>query len=192
MTIGEAAPTDRELVARVRAGEAAAFDRIVARYQGKVLAVCRRYARDESSAWDLWQEAFMKLHGSLDRWTEGDSIGAWLMRIAVNTGLDAARKKKTWLRLFRPFGEGEEAAAREGPGIPEPPDPGLGEALRAGISRLPPMQRDAVTLRFFGELSVAEVAEVLGCSESSAKTHLSRGLTRLRGIVRPVHIDGEV
>ncbi len=184
MTTGEAAPTDRELVSRARAGETSAFDGIVARYQSRVLAVCRRYAADEGGAWDLWQETFMKLHGSLDRWTEGDSVAPWLMRIAVNAGRDAARRKRSWLKLFRPFGEGEEAAARADPGIPEPPDPGLGEALRAGLARLPTMQREAITLRFFGELPVADVAATLGCSESSAKTHLARGLTRLKGLVR--------
>lgn len=186
MTIEEASPTDRELVARVRGGEAAAFDVLVARHQARVLAVCRRYAADDETAWDLWQETFMKLHKSLDRWTQGDSIAPWLMRIAVNTGRDAVRRKKTWLKLVRPFGEEEEPAAREEPGIPEPPDPGLGEALRAGLARLPPMQREAVTLRFFGELSVAGVASALGCSESSAKTHLARGLARLKEMVRVI------
>lgn len=182
------APTDRELARSFLGGDASAFDRIVERHQEKVLRVCRRYAADEATAWDLWQEAFMKLHGSLARWTEGESVAPWLMRIAVNVGRDAARRRRSWTRRFRPFAPGEEAAfpARDG-APPLSPAPREGEALRRALADLPRMQKETLTLRYFGELPVRDVAAALGMSESSAKTHIARGLTRLRSKVR---LDG--
>lgn len=180
-------PTDRELARSFLAGDEAAFERLVQRHQEKVLRVCRRYAGDEATAWDLWQEAFMRLHGSLARWTEGESVAPWLMRIAVNVGRDAARRRRSWARRFRPFGQGEESAVPARPEPPPPADPRTGEALRRALAELPRMQKEALILRFFGELPVRDVAAALEMSESSAKTHMARGLARLRSKVR---LDG--
>ncbi len=176
---GSGEASDRALAERALAGDRSAFDRIIERHQERVWRVCRRFARGEETAWDLWQETFIKVYQSLDRWVEGETLAPWIFRIAVNAGRDHARRKRTWLKLFRPLPD--EGVIEERTSSPrEALDPRTSGALRAGLETLPAMQKEALILRFFGELSVREIAASLKCSESSAKTHIARGLARLR------------
>lgn len=174
----EPPPTDRQFVLRFLSGEEAAFERIVDRYQERVLAVCRRFARGEE-AWDLWQETWVRAHANLGRWTEGEEIAPWLMRIGINVGRDHARKRRTWLRIFRPLALAGEPPAPDA-AIPAE-DPGVrSDRVRDAVARLPGRQREVIALRFFGELQIPVIARELGCSESTVKTHLYRGLAQLK------------
>src|SRR5436189_2459751 len=78
-------PGDAEIIARVRGGETAAFELLIARYQPKIFGVVRRYARRESDVQDVVQEIFVKVFQKLDSFRADAPFEHWLMRLAVRT-----------------------------------------------------------------------------------------------------------
>ena len=125
---------------------------------------------------DCFQETLMsaiRAYPTLDR---DANVRAWLFTIARNKTIDAHR----W-RGRRPIpvddvperAAADSAAATNGIGV----DPELWALVRA----LPPKQRSAIALRFVADMSHAEVAEALDCSEDAARRSLHEGLKRLRG-----------
>lgn len=166
------------------------FAELVRTYQGLVYAVALRTTGHRSDAEDLAAEALLRAYRSLGEhlgeqvdtvWLRGLTPRPWLLTIVVNTRRnqvrDAARRPRT-----------------DGAALPERPVPGpsveeraeqaeVTEHLAALLARLPETQRTAVVLRHVTDLPLAEVAEVLGCPVGTAKSHVSRGLARLRALI---------
>src|SRR5919205_4526203 len=105
-------PTDAELLDAFRAGDVKAFEALVRRYQRPVLAIARRFARDEDDAEDLAQRAFINASERAGGW-RGGSFKSWLFRIVVNLA-------KNHLRDISRFDRSEEAHERES--VPTEPD----------------------------------------------------------------------
>jgi RNA polymerase sigma-70 factor (sigma-E family) len=132
---------------------------------------------DWHQADDLVQTSLVKLYTAWPRLREVGNADAYLRRIILRSFLDERR------RLWR----------REVPteALPEPaghaPTNGVDDrmVLTQALRQLPPRQRAVVVLRCWEDLSVAETAGVLGCSEGAVKTHLSRGLAALRTVLVP-------
>src|SRR5436305_7538303 len=97
--------SDAELLAAFRAGDAKAFEALVRRYQRPVLAIARRFARDEDDAEDLAQRAFINASERAGGW-RGGSFKSWLFRIVVNLA-------KNHLRDISRFDRSDEAQERE-------------------------------------------------------------------------------
>lgn len=130
------------------------------------LAAVTRFVSSRSAAEDLAAEAFAR---AFARWGHVRTLAwrdAWVMRVAINLAIDSTRARRP--RLFAPpASRFEETAADR-------------LALADAMGRLPRRQREVVALRYLADLSEHDVAEVLGISMGSVKTHLSRGLDRLR------------
>src|SRR5690554_1714648 len=88
---------DRELVHRVQQGDRGAFDRLVHKYQAKLLQLIGRYIKDPHESWDVAQEAFVKAYLALPRFRGDSAFYTWLYRIAINTA-----KNHLAMRLRRP------------------------------------------------------------------------------------------
>jgi RNA polymerase sigma-70 factor (ECF subfamily) len=123
---------------------------------------------------------------SLASWRGDGPFGAWLTRIAVRIALRRVgrRRSVTWLDT--------SAAGGDGPANSSDPafDPAAqairaerAAGLRTAVSGLPEPYREVVILRFFGELSLDEIARQTDRPLATVKTHLRRGLLRLRGAV---------
>src|SRR5438045_4453505 len=112
-------PSDSELLAAFRAGDSRAFETLVRRYQRPVLAIARRFSRDEDDAEDLAQRAFINASERAGGW-RGGSFKSWLFRIVVNLA-------KNHLRDIARFDRGEEAHEREA----EPTAPTAHERIEA-------------------------------------------------------------
>ena len=87
-------PTEAELIAAARNGNPASFEPLVAKYQGRVFATARRYARRESEVEDIVQEVFIKAFQKLDGFRGEAPFEHWLMRLAVRTCYDFLRSHK--------------------------------------------------------------------------------------------------
>lgn len=125
--------------------------------------VAYRFLLDRDEARDVAQEAVVRAYA---RWRKVESHASpWVSRTAGNLAIDVLRRRQ---RRRTPV---EIRAASNG----------LGEAAEVAdaIRRLPRRQREAIFLRYYADLSEAEMAEVLGCSTGTIKTHLSRGTTAL-------------
>jgi RNA polymerase sigma-70 factor (ECF subfamily) len=186
------ASDDRRVVAAVLSGDRDAFRTIVDREGPTVIAACTRVLGDHGEAEDVAQEAFVIAYRSLASWRGEGPFGAWLARIAVRLAVRAARRRKSvpWVRAIGPDGEGEHPAERLHAGAGSDPE-GLalrGEriaTLRAAVAALDEPYREVVALRFFGERSLEEIASATGRPLGTVKTHLHRGLLRLRTAMSP-------
>jgi RNA polymerase sigma-70 factor (sigma-E family) len=127
---------------------------------------------DWHRAEDLTQSALTKVYVSWARVSRADNVDGYVRTLLVRTYLDEERRR--W-RRERPTDELPEDAT---------PDPGDRTEERLDLARalaaLPPRQRAAVVLRCWEDLSIAQVAAALDCSEGTVKSHTSRGLAALR------------
>ena len=190
---------DQAIVEAVLAGDRDAFRRLVERESVGVVRACHRVLGDLHAAEDAAQEAFVTAYRSLSTWRGDGPFGAWLTRIAVRIALREAGKRKT----IRWRDTGDRRRGRRGPGRPGPwtaprskrparTDPSSlviraegATDVRAALASLSEPYREVVTLRFFGELSLEEIAVQTGRPLGTVKTHLHRGLLRLRDVDGP-------
>jgi RNA polymerase sigma-70 factor, ECF subfamily len=165
-------PDDQLLVERFRAGDSAAFDVLVRRYQRPIYWLALRYVGNDADAKDVAQRALVQAFLKMRQLRDGGSFRGWVYRMAANLSLNVVRDRKPETLL------GDDVAAA--PGRELLLEEEAQRRLRAAVTKLPPQQRLVVELRIFEELPFAAVAEAAECSEDSAKVNFHHALKRLR------------
>src|SRR5215218_11486218 len=140
---------------------------------GSLVRLARFFVDDRAAAEDLVQEAFIRLARSAHRIRERDRAAAYLRSIVINLARDHNRRGLVSLR-HRPPAADDTPSAEETASVQESRREVV-EALRA----LPRRQRECLALRYYLELSIEDMADALGVSMNSVKTHLKRGLRGL-------------
>jgi RNA polymerase sigma-70 factor (sigma-E family) len=143
-----------------------------------LLHLARFYVDDKTAAEDLVQEAFIRLSRSMSRVRDPARGAAYLRSIVINLARDHNRRGLVSLH-HRPPPVGDEPSAEEA-ALGRSSRQEVIEALRA----LPGRQRDCLTLRYYYDMSPADIADGLGMSVNSVKTHLQRGLRALSVALR--------
>jgi len=174
-------PSDAELLAAFGSGDGRAFEALIRRYQRPVLAIARRFARDEDDAEDLAQRAFINASQRASGW-RGGSFKSWLFRIVVNLA-------KNHLRDIARFDRSEEAQEHEHQSTDPDAEARLGRAqqqraLRHAVARLPRRQREVLLLRVDGDLPFAEIARTLGITEVNAKVNFHHAVQNLKKLIQ--------
>jgi len=178
--------SDEALCARVAARDEAAFDQLVERYQSRAYRLAWSLLRDAEDARDVSQEAFLRVYQSAARFRGEARFSTWFYRILVNLALDHRRRRRWWQRVVAHDRDDEDVALVERQPAREP-DPGdrVSEEQTMtrvwdAVHRLSPQQRTAVVLSVQEQLSTAEIAAVLECSEPTVRVHLHRAVQALR------------
>jgi len=171
------APDEQQLILRVKEGNHAAFRVLVERHMKHAYNVAYGFVNDHDDAEDLAQESFVRAYQSIGTFRGDAGFGTWLYRIVTNLSLNRVRQKKlSASRENRDQGMLSALESRQ-----EPPD---GEDLRHHLERflheLPTLQRAVVILRHLNGLSTRQVSTILSCSEGTVKTHLHRGMKRMK------------
>ena len=176
--------TDGELIAAVLDGDAASFEPLVAKYQPRVFATARRYARREDEVEDIVQETFLKAFQKLGTYRGDAPFEHWLMRLAVRTCYDFLRSHRRnreipvsdmsdqgtdWLERFAadPSDANEHAQAAR-------------ELVHRVLAQLSPAARLIITLLEIEDRSVKEVAELTGWSVPVVKVRAFRARAEMR------------
>ncbi|BBA36775.1 RNA polymerase sigma factor RpoE [Methylocaldum marinum] len=184
---------DQELVHRVQQGDRSAFDRLVRKYQAKLLQLIGRYIKDPHESWDVAQEAFIKAYLALPRFRGDSAFYTWLYRIAINTA-----KNHLAMRLRRPSedeldveeAEQFESAVRlkdqetpEGLVLTEE----LAIIIQQALDKLPGELRTAIQLREFDGLSYDEIAQVMQCPVGTVRSRIFRAREFLDRQIEHLH-----
>jgi RNA polymerase sigma-70 factor (ECF subfamily) len=172
--------TDLDRVERCLKGEREAFDEIVRQYQRPIYRVCFRYAHNAEDAYDLAQDAFMKAYQGLRSFNRRASFKTWLYRVAINNCINYLRRQQT-----RGEDVGVDGAVDQSVHIHELAERNQQlELMRAALEKLPPRQQSALKLRVYEQMSYEEIAIVLKCTVSTAKTNVFFGLANLRKVMK--------
>jgi RNA polymerase sigma-70 factor, ECF subfamily len=185
----------------VLAGDRDAFRFLVERESPSIVRACHRVLGDLHDAEDAAQEAFVIAYRSLASWRGEGSFGAWLGRIAVRNAIRRAKSRRPVARIdptdpdltLGSTGIGATADADRASlaatalGSGGATDPALisvaaerADHLRRAVVQLDEPYRETLMLRFYADLSLAEIAVETGRPIGTVKTHLFRGLARLR------------
>ena len=192
-----AAIDEKDLLARLRKGDDAAYEELVRAYGGRMLAVARRFLRSDDDARDAVQDAFLSAFRSIDRFEGNARISTWLHRIVVNAALmklrTRRRKPEQSIEEMLPgFLEDGHMDAPASPWRPTEPDglerQELRDLLVQKIHELPESYRNVLLLRDIEELDTEETAEIMGIRPGAVKTRLHRARQALRGLLAP-HLE---
>ena len=188
---GEARPAaETQFIERLRAGEAAAFDRLVLERSGDVYALLYRLTEDAEEARDLTQETFLRVFQSINRFRGDAELKTWIYRIAMNQARNRwrwwrRRRREVTLSLDAPNEYDERPLkARLQSGATNPEQETLAHeremALRRALRTLGRSYRETVILRDVEGLSYEEIAATLEISIGTVKSRLARGRMELR------------
>lgn len=163
------------LVERARGGDAETFRELVMRYQDRVFALARRMVGDREEAEEVAQDAFLRAWRALPRFRSDARFSTWIYRITYRRACDSVASIR--VRRHRERGlETVESFAAPAPAA-EPSAVGPMERL---VASLPEAQCAAITLFYYQDRSLGEVARTLGMPEGTVKTHLHRARAALR------------
>ena len=174
------------LVARTRAGDAAAFDELMRATERKVVATAWRLLGDREDARDAAQETYLRAFKYLARFREGEDFQAWLYRITVNVCRDAARKRRAGQAGITVDEEALRAAAdfENFAGAADAEQDALRaqqrELLRRALDSLPERERAAIVLRDLEGLTTEEVARVLNTRPVTVRSQISSARAKLK------------
>ena len=185
VAIPRTAPDDVPVVRAVLDGDRDAFRILVERELPGVVRTAERILDDLGEAEDIAQEAFVIAYRSLATWRGDGPFGAWLARITVRLAIRRASRRRVipWTQPGRVVDEDEPAlAARLAATDPEHVTLRGEQAriVRRAVAELEEPYREVVALRFFADRSLEEIAVLTGRPLGTVKTHLRRGLIRLR------------
>ena len=173
---------DRELAVRARGGDMVAFETLVTRKTSAVVSLARRIVGNSEDARDVAQMVFLRVWNEIHRYDEKYSFNTWLYRIATNLSIDFLRSSRSrerahgaTLHIVR---EREESTASDATRNAE--DAELARLFETVSGRLSEKQKAAFVLREMQDCETKEIAEILGCGESTVRNHLFNARRILR------------
>ena len=194
-------PDESQLLARLRAGDDAAFEDLVRAYSPRLFAVARRIVGNEEEARDVIQDAFLNAFRSLKSFHGDARLSTWLHRIVVNSALMKLRTRKRkpeesiepllpafladghYAEKFTAWGEQADAALSRAE---------TQELIRQRIDELPESFRTVLVLRDIEGLDTEETARVLETTANAVKIRLHRARAALRTLLAPHIGRGEL
>ena len=206
-----AASDEADLVARLRAGDERAFEALVDRHYGMMLAVARGYVRTRSVAEEVVQEAWLGVLNGIDRFEGRSSLKTWIMRIVANIAMSRGEREARSLPFsafaseqdepvvdperFRDETDGFPGHWRAYPGnwASLPDEALLGretlDVVMRAIEELPMPQRVVITMRDVAGCSAEEVCGTLDVSDGNQRVLLHRARSQVRNALER-HLDG--
>ncbi len=179
---------DRDLVLRAREGDRDAFAEIVRSNQRRIYAVAMRMTRRHEVADDITQDTFVRAYRNLGRFELGRPLRPWLTRIAVNLAINylngVAKRERPLYTEDSPGGPFERHLSKE-ESLDANPERSLESQelaldLERAVSRLSQEQRTVFLLKVVEEMRYEEIAKLLGISEGTVMSRLSRARGRLK------------
>ena len=154
------------------------FDELVERHSAEIFAYVWRLLREAHDAEDCLQETFLRAFRSYGRVRAGTNYRAWLYKIATNTARSQWKRRKR--SEIRTVDLDPEQRADEMPVADRVERQALLAAVARAVEELPAQQRAALIMRKYQELSYAEIAAALECTEAAARANVYQAVKKLQ------------
>lgn len=187
---------DALLVARAVAGDPAAFELLVIKYQRRVERLIGRMVRDVDLVEDIAQETFLRAYRALHQFRGDAQFYTWLYRIAVNTAkmfLLELKRDRSITEAAMPHRDDEDETfyARHEPTTDETPESvmaakEIATAVNEALEALPPDLKQAITLREMDGMSYEDIAALMNCPMGTVRSRIFRAREAISAKVKPM------
>jgi len=167
---------DELLVMRCQEGNRESFDLLVRRWQRPLWRYARRLTGSNDAAWDVMQEVWIAILKQIRKLSDPAWFPAWAYRIVRNKCADHGRKASRQRQLA-------DAMAQQQEPHDDPPREGPGDAVKEALRELPPDKQELLTLKYGQDLSILEIAVVLGIPAGTVKSRLHHAREQMRRIL---------
>ncbi|MBT8135697.1 MAG: RNA polymerase sigma factor [Gammaproteobacteria bacterium] len=171
---------DRDLMLRYRDGDAGAFETLYSRHKGALYRYLLRQCNHAANAEEIFQEVWIRVIRSRERYEARAKFTTWLFQIARNCFIDHVRKQGRSAVDLSAAAEPDELHAATGNPESATALSQAGARLAAAIAQLPGEQREAFLLRTEGDFDLAEIAEITGVGRETVKSRLRYAMRKLR------------
>ena len=183
-------PTDTELISAVLKGDVNSFEPLARRYQPRIFATARRYARRESEVEDIVQEVFIKAFQRLETFRGDAPFEHWLMRLTVRICIDFLRghqrnRELTFTELSPEEGDWLERV-KAGPDDLRDDAEAAKKLIQRVLEQLSPEARMVITLLEIEEKSVKEIAALTGWSTALVEVRAFRARAQMRKLLKTI------
>ncbi|MHB9058893.1 MAG: RNA polymerase sigma factor [Bacillota bacterium] len=174
------------IILRARSGDLSAFDQLFLTFRDDVYRLAYSVTRRPEDAEDITQNTFVRLFSAIQRFRQGEPFRPWLLGVTIREARGYLRRVQRWRRKFeravalvRHSEMGYLSAPAPAVAIPLP-DLETTQIVHEAVATLNPEQRTVVTLRYYFDLSLAEMSNVLGVPLGTVKSRLHYAQRRLR------------
>ncbi len=173
---------EKQLIARIQAGDRRAFEELLDAYETRVYRLALRFTGSIPDAEDVTQEIFLGVHKGLAAFRGQSALGTWIYRVAMNHCLEFRRKRK--LEQI-PYDEELTLATSDWRADPvQSANKGeLNDRVSAALKELSPLHRDVIVLHELQGMTYQEVAIALNVPVGTVKSRLSNAFRRLRDLL---------
>ena len=175
---------DGPLLEACQQGDREAFRALFEAWQDRVYSLALHFTGDEATAQDIAQDVFLKLFARIGQFRGDSAFGTWLFRLVANACMEEHRRRRRftpWPLAGRPAGRrvsAEHPVRSPAEGRPQEDRierRQVREAVQAAVAQLSPKLRLPILLRYLGEMSYDEIAELIGCTKGTVASRLNRG-----------------
>ena len=170
---------EHKLVERIKKGDTKAFANLVKQYKDLVYTLTIRMLKNKEEAEEVSQDTFIKIYRSIHKFKGDSKLSTWIYRVAYNTSLDRLKKHKRTVDTveINNFTEYNIDVIENGLEALEAKE--RKEAIVTCMKQLAPKDNVVLTLYYFDELSIEEIAKVIGETTNNVKVKLHRSRKRL-------------
>jgi RNA polymerase sigma-70 factor (ECF subfamily) len=182
---------DKEIITDIKNGSLVAMDELIKKYQKRVYNIVFGLCMNYDTAWDVSQEAFIKVIRNVKNFREESSFWTYLYRIVINAFYDWTRKEKTKKKSTANFSDMTDDENKRSfeikdmINIEEDFDRKvLEEKVKRGLDNLTDTQRQVYVLKNLEGMKIREIADMMKISEGTVKSHLSRAMEKLCNVLK--------
>ena len=175
-------PTDNELIEQSKAGNLAAFEQLIYRYDKDVFTVASRFTQNADDAKDIYQDVLLRVYRGLPSFEGRSEFSTWLFRITTNVCLTYRSRKKKTMEVSL-YGENGDALEELVEGMTADDSTHAGDIARRiqeAMNELSPRQKIVFTLRHFQDQKLKDIAMMLNCGEGTVKKYLFEATQKMR------------
>lgn len=173
--------SDNQLIQKIKAGESRAFQTLVYRYQDHMFSVCLTILKNRPEAQEAAQDTFIKVFKSINSYKEDSKLSSWLYKIAYRTSLDYIRKRKHTQDVDDVAFSltSDDSDAQQDMETHE-----SSSALLKLVNELPADEAGLIRMFYLEELSIRELEQISGLTQSNIKVKLFRARNKLKELAQ--------